>query len=362
MKIVEVRAVTCTLPLSRPIVLGEIRYEARDYLLVEICTDEGISGIGFGNARHAPVAQIVRKNLAPLLLGHDPLLSEVLWERMYYSNLPIGQRGIFMRALSAVDIALWDIKGKAAGMPVWQLLGGFRDRIPALVAGGYPGKGLDALQREVAGYATRGFRMVKIAAENLDQDTARLEAAREAAGGETRLMYDVHWSWRDLAQVLPRVRQWEALDLAWIEDPFPGELSGLTARLRARTSIPLALGEDLAGRWAYRDLLRQGSVDVLRVDATAGGGLSEAMKICALASVEGLPISPHVFAEVHVHLGAALPGVMAVEVTDPAEEINLIHQLFRSSVAIEGGDVLAPRSPGLGVEVDRVALVRFGER
>jgi D-arabinonate dehydratase len=361
MKITEVRAITCDVPLSRPIILGEIRYDARDYLMVEVRTDEGLSGIGFGNARRAPLAEIVVNNLAPLLLGHDPALIERLWDRMYYSNLLIGQRGLFMRALSAVDIALWDLKGKVAGMPVWQLLGGFRDRVPALMAGGYPAAGKDAddLQREVADYIARGFRKVKIAAEDLAADTSRLEAAR-ASSPDFQLMYDAHWSWRDIAKLLPVVRRWEALELDWIEDPFPSELTGLTARLHDQIHIPLALGEDLAGRWAFRDLLHQGTADVIRVDATSAGGLSEAVRICALAGVEGLPVSPHSFPEVHVHLGAGLSQVNVVEVTDPPQEINLLHRLLLSRLDIQNGEVLAPSSPGLGVEVNWTAVAQYG--
>ena len=132
------RATTVDVPLPRPIVMGEIRFESREYLIVEIDTDIGLTGIGFGMTRNSPAAAVVQRSLTPHLLGQDPMLTESLWERLYYSNLPMGQRGIFMRALSAVDIALWDIKAQAAGLPLWQLLGGARHRVPVLVAGGYP--------------------------------------------------------------------------------------------------------------------------------------------------------------------------------------------------------------------------------
>src|SRR6478672_10566988 len=125
-KITEVRATTCDVPLPRPIIMGDIRYDSREYVVVEILSDSGATGIGFGMTRGSPVASIVNRSLAPLLVGQDPLLSEALWDRLYYRNLPIGQRGIFMRALSAVDIAIWDLKGQQAGLPVWQLLGGAR--------------------------------------------------------------------------------------------------------------------------------------------------------------------------------------------------------------------------------------------
>ncbi|HZS91285.1 MAG TPA: mandelate racemase/muconate lactonizing enzyme family protein [Chloroflexota bacterium] len=361
MKITEVRAITCDIPLSRPIVMGELRYDSRDYILVEVRTDAGISGVGFGMGRYAPVARIVARNLTPLLLGEDPLLTEQLWDRLYYRNLVIGQQGIFMRALSAIDIALWDIKGKVANLPVWQLLGGARREIPAEVAGGYalPGRTLDDLGREVAGYAERGFRMVKIAAGDITEDTARLQVSRAALGTQAQLMYDAHWAWRDLFAVAPIVRGWDAFDLAWIEDPFPSEFADLAPRLRAQTGIPLAIGEDYVGRWSFRELFRRGGVDVVRLDATTMGGLSEAARVCALAGAEGLPVSPHIFPELHVHLGAAFPHVLAVEVTDPAQEIDVFYRLCRGTVEIQGGLVRAPATAGLGVDIDWAAVARY---
>jgi len=157
MKITRVRATTVDVPLPKPIVMGELRFDSREYVVVRIDTDSGASGIGFGMTRGAPVAEIVARNLAPLLVGADPLLNEELWERLYYRNLTISGRGIFMRALSAVDIALWDIKGHAAGMPVWQLLGGARERVPVSVAGCYvrDGTTLEELRAEIADYVER---------------------------------------------------------------------------------------------------------------------------------------------------------------------------------------------------------------
>lgn len=354
MKISDVRATTFDVPLAHPIVMGELRYDTREYVVVEIRTDEGLTGIGLGMTRDAPVAAIVRRNLAPLLIDRDPLLGEQLWERMYYANLPMGQRGIFMRALSAVDIALWDIKGKAAGLPVWKLLGGFRQRVPALVAGGYANADttLDDLRGEIASYLTQGFRSIKISAGDIAQDTARLEVARAAAGAGVSLAYDVHWAWRRLHEVLPIVRGWEAFNLAWIEDPFPSEFTDLAATLRREVRIPLALGEDAVGRWSYREMFRRGFVDIVRLDATTVGGLSEAARVCTMAAAEGLPVSPHIFPEVHIHLGAAFPCVASIEVTDPSLEIDMMHKLLVEGLTVRDGEAIAPEAPGLGIEID----------
>jgi D-arabinonate dehydratase len=344
--------------------MGDLRYDSRDYVVVEVRTDEELTGVGVGMARYAPVAEMIDRNITPLLLGKDPLMSEALWESMYYSNLPIGQQGVYMRALSAVDIALWDLRGKAAGLPVWQLLGGYRQQIPAVIAGGYAAKGktLDDLKAELTGYIGRGYKTIKVAAGSIEKDTERLTACRAAVGPDTKLAYDVHWAWRDLGTARQLVRQWEALNLAWIEDPFPSELVDFPARLRAMTSIPLALGEDATGRWAYRELFRRGVVDIVRLDATTTGGISEALRICSLAAAEGLVVLPHIFPEIHVHLAAAFSNVTAVEVTEPTQEIDVLFRLLRSTLEVRDGNVEAPTAPGLGIEIDWAAVNRLSRQ
>ncbi len=361
MRIVEVRLTTCRVPLSSPIVMGELRFDGREYLVVELVTDEGLTGVGFGMTRDAPVAAILARNIAPFLLGADPLRSEAIWERAYNANLTIGQRGLFMRALSGADIAVWDLKAKAAGLPLWQLLGGHRERIPVSIAGGYPRPGVthETLGREIDGYAADGYPWIKIAAGPLADDTDRLRVSAEAIGGRSLLAYDAHWAWRTVADVLPTVRRWTEFGIAFIEDPFPSELPHPAAVLRERTGISLALGEDVVGRYAYRDLIAQVPPEYLRVDATTTGGISEAVKICALAAAESIPVLPHIFPEIHVHLAAALPIVMAVEATDPRQEIDLMWQLLANPLRPSGGHVSAPTGPGLGVELDHAAMTRF---
>lgn len=364
MKIASVIATTCVVPLPRPIVMGEIRFDAREYIVVQVTDDAGRTGIGFGMTRNSPVQAIIERSIAPYLIGRDPLLTEAHWDALYYRNLPQGQRGIFMRALSAVDIALWDLKGKIAGLPVWKLLGGARERVPVSVAGGYPAsdRTLADFEAEMADYATKGYRTIKIAAGELDDDTIRLRAARRVLGPGIALANDIHWAFRDLLSVVPTVRTWEELGLAFLEDPFPSELVELSVRLREQTGQRLALGEDTVGRWAFRDLLERHVPDLLRVDATVAGGFSEAARICGLAAAHGVPVFPHVFPEVHVHLGAAFPGIAMVEMTDPTYQTETLYQLFREWVRYEDGHLVAPDRPGLGVELDPAALERTAVR
>ena len=361
MIVTEIRVATCRVPLSSPIVMGELRFEAREYLVVEVRTDQGVTGVGFGMTREAPLAAIVARNVTPFVLGADALATEAIWERLYNANLTIGQRGLFMRCLSAIDIALWDIKGQVAGLPLWRLLGGHRNRVPVSIAGGYPRTGvtLDALAAEVDGYAAEGYPWIKIAAGPIEDDTERLRVSADAIAGRALLAYDAHWAWRTVPSVLPTVQTWGPFNLAFIEDPFPSELWRPAAVLRERSGIPLALGEDVTGRHAYRDLIAQVPPDYLRVDATTTGGISEAVKVLALAAAEAIPVLPHIFPEVHVHLAAALSIVMAVEVTDPRQEIDLLWNLLRDPIQPVSGWMTAPERPGLGVELDEAAIGRF---
>lgn len=360
MIITEVRATTCRVPLTSPIVMGEIQFDSREYLVVEVVTDEGLTGIGFGMTRDAPLGPIVARNVAPRLLGRDPLMTEAIWERLYNENLTLGQRGLYQRCLSAVDIALWDIKAQVAGLPLWQLLGGARDVVPASMAGGYPrpGVSLDALGEEVAGYAADGYRWIKIAAGPLEDDTERLRVSA-AAVGASLLTYDAHWAWRTVPSVVATVKRWSEFELAFIEDPFPSDSPHLAAELREWTGIPLALGEDVTGRYAFRDLFAAARPDYLRLDATTAGGISEALKVCAMAAAESIPVLPHIFPELHVHLAAALPIVMAAEVTDPRQEIDLFWNLLADPIRPVRGEIPAPTAPGLGIQLDQAAVARF---
>ena len=341
--------------------MGELKFDAREYLVLEVVTDEGVTGLGFGMTRDAPLGPIVIRNVAPRLIGADPLATEATWERLYNGNLTIGQRGLFMRCLSAADIALWDIKAQVAGLPLWQLLGGFRERIGASMAGGYPRPGPDAR------LARRGGRRLRGAGLPVDQDRGRPARGRHRAAPRVR---------RRRRRQPARLRR--ALGVAHAArgradgpDAGPSSTSrssrirsrpsrrGWPPALREQTGIPLALGEDVTGRHAYRDLIAQAPPDILRLDATTTGGISEAIKICAMAAADSIPVLPHIFPELHVHLAAALPIVMAVEVTDPAQEIDLLWNILADPLRPVDGHVTAPTGPGIGAELDRAALARY---
>jgi L-alanine-DL-glutamate epimerase-like enolase superfamily enzyme len=354
-RICELSAWTVSLPLARPVVFGSLRYDARDYTVVRIRDGAGGEGAAWGMARGAPLTETVAV-LGRLVVGEDPCLTEALWQRMYGASIPFGQRGLALRALSLIDIALWDLRARRAGLPLWRLLGGARDSMLASVGGGYyrEGRERDEISAELEGYVASGFRHVKIPGGGLppEEEGSWVELAREAVGPGVELAVDAHWTWQDAHSAARVLKGWEPARLAWVEDPLPPEAAAAHATLRQNVSVPIAVGDEQSGRWAYQNLLLAGAADIWRLDVTTVGGFSEARRVAAIASTWGIPLSTHVYAELHVHLGAAEAGVMAVEYTDPAADIDLCHRFLDPIVTPREGMIAAPTAPGLGVEVD----------
>jgi D-arabinonate dehydratase len=363
MKIRSVQAVTCRVPIPHPIDLGALHIAHREYVVVTIETDSGLQGVGYGMTRDTPVAAIVQRNLTPLLLNEDPLLTERLWNKMYDATLPAGQRGPVMRALSIVDVALWDLKGKAAGLPLYQLLGGSRREVPVVVVGGYPDPrtSLADLAEEMRSFANRGFPMVKMAlGSGTPADEAeRVRVAREALGNDVRLMIDVHWSWHSLQEAIAMAELWRPYGLTWIEDPFPPEDVRRAAEFRHRTQLPVAIGDEQHGRWAFRELILHDAVDYLRLDATTIGGLTEFGRVAALAATWAIPIGTHIYHNIHIHCAAAFAHTLAVEYCEPDRGIDCTPSLLVEDLTPHNGCLRVPETPGLGVEIDDRAVRQY---
>ena len=363
MRISTVRAMTLSIPLESPVVLGGgLRITEREYLLVALVTDTGLTGVGWSYTRGGDLAGAVRRNLQPLVEGENPLEAERLWEKMYLATRFIGRSGLVMRALSAVDIALWDLKGQVTGLPLSTLLGGYRTEVPVLMAGMYYTEGRrsgdDA--REAAGYAEAGFRMIKLmgGAAPFATDLARVRAVRQAVGPEVRIALDVNGAWREPKVAAGYARALAELDVAFIEEPIPTENLPALRALCAASPVPIAAGEVESGRWTFRELIASG-VDILRPDATVVGGISEWLKVHAMATAWGRTVIPHDFPYVHIHLAAGVAGVDAVEFVTTAGGISNFHAIVRDPLRPRDGLVSAPSGPGLGVTLDWAAVERY---
>ena len=344
--------------------------------LVEIDTDAGLTGlgeakVGVGNLGHyAALVTLIHAELAPLLVGRDPRDVTALWEAIYNGTrahyVPahgrtfpvVGRRGITISALSGIDIALWDLLGKAVGQPVWRLLGGrLRERIPAYASGGWAPVG--GVGRQLRQYVERGHRAVKMRVglqdRSVDDSAARVREARESLGPEIGLMVDAHgtWSVREAQRFARKVAD---CDLAWLEEPVsPDNVTG-QAEVRASTDIAIAAGETEQTRFAFRDLIDARAVDVLQPDVAIAGGITETLRICALAATHGLTVAPHLWGGAvlfasGLHLAVATPCVNTLEFS--RGENPLLHNLIEEPFDLKDGYVLAPDRPGLGLTLNR---------
>lgn len=352
-------------PLDRVTAFATREVSARDYLLVRVTGPEGTQGRGFcyaGAAGGEVAAAAVARLLGPVVVGEDPYLIERIWNRMYQETLLHGRTGSVMRALSALDIALWDHNARSVDLPLNRYLGGLHaDTVPAYASGGYylDDKTPKALGEELGGYVARGFRAVKMKVGRLSpaEEEARVAAARAAIGDGVLLMLDANNAWSDLPTALRTLQRLEAYDPYWIEEPFSPDDIDNHARLANSTRIPVATGEIEAGRWRHKELLDRGAAGVLQTDAAVCGGITEFRKIANTAASYGVPLAPHWFHDLHVHLVGATPGCHFVEFFPDDQVLNFRKLLTRQLVA-RGGHLELPTEPGLGFEFDEAAMER----
>ena len=366
MKVTAVEAATCVVPLERGIAFATRAVAERHYTLVRVRTDTGAEGIGFcyGGTRGGRLATLaVRELLRDLVVGRDPHDVEALWEAMFREALLQGRRGAVVRAISAVDQALWDAVSREAGLPLHRYLGGYRTAmVPAYASGGYyaEGKTPDELADEVRGYVDMGFTAVKIKVGGVStvEDADRIAAAREAVGPGVELFLDANNAWRDAASAIRAVRAWEEWDPGWIEEPLmPDDVDG-HARVAESVATPVATGEIHATRWDFLQLVDRGAADVLQPDAGVCGGVTEWRRIAGLAAAHNLAVAPHWLADLHVHLVAATPNAAWVEYFTDFNVLNL-GRLFSTALEVVPGGVALPSGPGLGITLDDGAVSRY---
>lgn len=354
-------------PLDNPVTFSTRTVRAREYCLVRITSSDGQEGIGYCysvNTSGRLLAIAVHDLLAPLLIGKDSLRVEGLWREMYQEALLQGRAGGVMRALSALDIALWDLNARSVGLPLYQFMGAnLSGRVPAYASGGYylPGKTPQKLADEMLDHVKQGFRAVKmkVGRESPAQEEIRVATVREAIGPDVHLMLDANNAWPDLPTAMTYMQRIEAYRPYWIEEPFSPDDIENHARLAKATSITVATGEVEAGRWRFKALMDQGAAGVLQTDATVCGGITEWRRIAATAASYGISVSPHAWHDVHVHLVASTPNATYAEFMPDDHIVNFRRLIDRQLVA-EQGDLLLPTEPGLSFRFDADAIARYG--
>lgn len=368
MKITDVRALWLSAPLDKPLG-GSSRKKIwfnRQAVLVEVHTDEGIVGIGEAFTIPEVALVAISQFYKPMLLGENPLDIERLWEKMYFGAGYSGVKGVMVEALSGIDIALWDIRGKAEGQPVWQLLPSSLhpftpSPLHAYAAGGFWSPLAETIA-ELTGYVERGFDGVKMKVGlGIEEDARRVAAVREAIGDHVKLMLDANCGYT-AEQAIELGKRVEECNVYWLEEPVIVEDWDGYRKVRESLNVKIAGGEGEYTRWGFRELMGRGCVDVAQPDTMRCGGLSESVKIAQIAAQHHVAYAPHVFCSV-VGLAASL-HIAAVAPTFEIFEFDMTPNPLRTHLAktpieAQAGRVQVPHGAGLGIELDNDALARY---
>jgi L-alanine-DL-glutamate epimerase-like enolase superfamily enzyme len=362
MRITHLESQLLCLPLARPINAPQetSRLDHINMLVVHLDTDAGHRGLGFaytlgGGGRAMKV--LADDDLTPLVVGEDPLDHERLARKVYWRLQGIGRRGLVAQAYSAVDLALWDLKGKAAGLPLYKLLGGARDAAAVYASDtGWLWMSPEEIVEASQPYLDQGFMGIKMKVGNEDPeiDADRVTRVREALGEDIWLGVDANQRYNYGTALSMGHFYEEEIGADWFEEPLHCEDLEGHARLADRLEIPIALGETLFGKDEFEGYLNRSAVDIMQPDVTRLGGLTATLKVLALAEAHHKPVAPHLLPEVAVHLACGLPSVQMVEY------MPWLTPAFAETPAIVQGKMVPAARPGLGLEIHEDAVRKYG--
>ena len=373
MKIVRVTATPLNVPLhiSLP---GIERSSSLEACHVEVETDAGITGHGLAAiTRETVIAEIVNRVIAPAIKGDDPLANELIWDKLYWTLMPRGQTGFAAQAVSAVDIALWDIKGKAFGQPVWRLLGGARARVPLYATFGFNFFTREQLAAAAKLWVSQGYRRLKMVvghealrrretrplSEVIREDAARVRAVREAVGPDVELYIDANCS-LDLYHATRLAEMVKPYGISFFEEPITQNDVLQMAQLRKATGMPLACGQNEGLIFRFRDLLMHDAVDYVQPNVVSSGGFTQCLKIAGLAAAFNVPLANGGAWPYHnMHLQAGVANGTFVEMHHLA--IELCRKIYRGLPEPKDGWLTLPETPGLGFEPDHDAIAAIAK-
>ena len=361
MKITDVKATLHKIPIEAPLLKEKI-WTPIVFTTVE--TDQGVTGYGLTRAaqRHG-AKEFINREAAPFLRGKNPLETERVWQQLYKQFNPRGQTGMWSSAVSAIDIALWDIKGKHYQEPVWRLLGGAQNPVPAYVTFGLRNYNVEQLAEVAKQFVAEGQDKLKMVVavepENPRTDAERVRAVREAVGEKIELMIDANYLF-SFNRALELCKLVEPYQITWFEEPVYQNDAHLLADLRRHTSIPIAAGQNEGHRFRHRELIVNHAVDIVQPNVCSVGGYTEAVKVAAMAQAFNLPIAngggwPHH----NMHLHAAMSNGWRVEFHLDMWKVGEV--IYKNPPAPERGWVTIPEKPGLGLDPRWEALKEYEE-
>jgi L-alanine-DL-glutamate epimerase-like enolase superfamily enzyme len=356
MKITSIDSCILTIPTPEPMARN---YAQQKLVVAEISTDQGVRGLGyslvFGGGGAEAVHVYLATRLAPALLGEDPLYVEKLWEKMFRLDMGIRKQGVAGYALSALDIGLWDIVGKAAGLPLHKLWGAVTDSIPAYGSGGWSKYSEKELVAEAERYAAQGCKYYKMKIHHPDplENRRRVKQVLRALGGGVRMMVDVNQR-LDVHASIRQAQALEDLDLVWYEEPVLADDIAGCAEVARAIRIPVATGENHYTRYDFRELIEHKAARILMPDVCRALGYSETMRIGRLAAAHQVALAPHVVHELSLPVVGALPNGFLVEFIDWAPR-----DLFEEMPACKDGHFRIPDRPGHGMALARGARDKY---
>lgn len=362
MKITHIHTQIVRLPAEEPLAGGPaVAGATRDFVVLQVGTDEGVEGIGiafFGGALTGALKAAVDA-LGALAVGENPLRIEAIVGKLRAAAGSCGPGGIFTLALSAIDIALWDIKGKALNQPLSTLVGGFRERVPTYASGAlmrtFP---LEHVAKAGPALVAKGFRQMKMQLAlpgdtSPEREIERARVIREAIGEDIDLMCDINQRW-DVRQAISIGKRIEQYHLFWLEDVVAHDDYPDMARVSDALATPVAGGEYVYGTVPFRHMLEARSVDIAMIDLVRAGGITQWLKIAGMAEAFNVPVVSHLLPEIHVHLIAAIPHGLTVEYMPWSS------RLFEEVPVPVKGELVVPNKPGLGLKFDQDTLKRYG--
>ncbi len=361
MKITDVR-LTDTLYVPSKVQADAINTlpEVRAINFCQVATDEGLTG--FVPARGGNVTKVLVENvLKPLIIGEDPMNNERIWSKMYWGTLSSGRRGALISAISIVDNAIWDIKGKITNQPVHRLLGCYRDAVNSYGSGINLNLNDDELVAQMTDFIRQGFRAVKmkIGKKDMKKDLERVRLVREAIGPDVDLCVDANNGW-SLQTAISMAKRLEEYNIYWLEEPILADEVGNLAKLARETSIPIAIGENHYTKWEFKELIEQGAVEIVQADIGKCGGVTEFLKIAALADAYGLPVCPHFSEFVDVPCIAGIPNGLFHEYVEVS--FDAVRQVVKDFSLPVNGMVTPLDKPGFGIELNPDAVKKFSKQ
>jgi D-arabinonate dehydratase len=358
----RIEAFEIRIPLPQPLLMGAMHIADREYSFVRIHDDEGHVGTSYGLSRNAPISATIERLITPRWPNQRLDDHADFYDRTVRANVFLGTNGIFWRAISLADCALFDLLARRANQPLCEYLGGQVRTIPATLAGCYPvatetPESLVEQMHHMASYGSAGIKITS--SSDYARDTERLQICRQAIPDGPGFILDIYCGARDADSLLVEARKWQPLNMLWVEDPFGFDDYRNLAALADGLRYPVGVGDEQSGALHFERLIEQGKIGLVRLDATVCGGVRGFLDIASRVAKYDLPISCHIFHHLHGQLAAAVPNVRSIEYMLPESHVESIQAVWNSDLVWNDGGLALSHAPGIGYDWNEDAIAHY---